>query len=51
MTQLNAFVAHSFTADDQPIVVAFLKYLDQIKQMDIGFTWESAESAEPKDRR
>jgi len=49
MTQLNAFVGHSFTAGDHSVVEAFLKYFNQIKSMEIGFSWESAEPAEPKD--
>jgi hypothetical protein len=49
MTQLNAFVGHSFAAHDRSAVDAFLKYFNQVKNMDIGFAWESAESAEPKD--
>src|SRR5262245_53198996 len=49
MTQLNALLGHSFAADDHSVVQAFLKYFTQLKGMDIGFTWESAEPAEPKD--
>ena len=49
MIQLNAFVGHSFAAEDYVIVEAFLKYFTQIKNMDIGFAWETAEGAEPKD--
>jgi hypothetical protein len=49
MTQLNAFVGHSFTNADRAVIDAFLKFLDQVKDMGIGFTWESAEPAEPKE--
>ncbi len=49
MTQLNAFVGHSFAPEDHEVVEVFLKYLNQVKGMGIGFTWESAELAEPKD--
>ncbi|HEY2920619.1 MAG TPA: hypothetical protein VGL70_08520 [Candidatus Binatia bacterium] len=49
MSQLNAFVAHSFAREDHEIVESILKFLNQVKAMDIGFTWESAEPAEPKD--
>lgn len=46
---LKAFIGHSFTADDEGLVREFLKFFDQIKEMNIGFSWEHAESAEPKD--
>lgn len=49
MSQLNAFVGHSFAADDHAVVEAFLKYFSQLKAMGIGFSCESAEPAEPKD--
>ena len=49
MTQLKAFVGHSFAPDDHSVVDAFIKYFTQLRAMDIGFTWESAEPAEPKD--
>lgn len=48
MSQLKAFVGHSFTSEDEDVVRAFLKIFDQIKGMNIGFTWEHAEAAEPK---
>lgn len=46
--QLKAFVGHSFTADDKEIVQYFLKCFDQIADLNIGFSWEHAEAAEPK---
>jgi len=49
MTQLRAFVGHSFTHDDENVVRAFLKLLDQVKGMNPGFSWEHAEPAEAKD--
>jgi len=48
MSQLNAFVGHSFAQEDHQVVEAFLKFLNQVKNLSIGFTWESAEPAEPK---
>lgn len=48
MSQLKAFVGHSFTSEDDEAVRAFLKFLDQVKDMNIGFSWEHAEPAEPK---
>lgn len=49
MTQLNAFVGHSFASEDREVVQAFIKFLDQVKALNMGFTWESAEPAEPKE--
>ena len=46
---LNAFVGHSFARDDHEVIEPFLKFLNQVKDMGIGFTWESAEPAEPKE--
>lgn len=48
MNQLKAFVGHSFTEDDEAVVRVFLKFFDQVTKMDIGFSWEHAEPAEPK---
>jgi tetratricopeptide (TPR) repeat protein len=48
MSKLKAFVGHSFTTEDEPIVRSFLKFFEQVKDMDIGFTWQHAEPAEPK---
>lgn len=49
MTSLKAFVGHSFTADDEDVVRTFLKYFDQVEELNIGFSWEHAESAESKE--
>jgi hypothetical protein len=49
MTPLKAFVGHSFTADDEVVVRTFLKYFDQVEDLNIGFSWEHAESAESKE--
>jgi tetratricopeptide (TPR) repeat protein len=48
MTQLRAFVGHSFTQDDEPVVGKFLKYFDQLSKSSLGFSWQHAEPAEPK---
>lgn len=48
MSKLKAFIGHSFTIEDEPIVRSFLKFFEQVKGMDIGFTWQHAEPAEPK---
>lgn len=49
MSRLKAFIGHSFTEDDDVVIRAFLKFFDQIKNMKIGFSWDHAEPAEPKE--
>lgn len=48
MKPIQAFVGHSFTGDDEVVVRKFLKYLDQIAELLPNFSWEHAESAEPR---
>ena len=48
MSQIRAFVGHSFEPGDGDVVRIFLKFFDQIKGMVSGFSWEHAEPAEPK---
>src|SRR3990170_7504679 len=48
MSQLKAFVGHSFTPEDVEVVSTFLKYFDQLKGLAPGFSWVHAEPAEPK---
>ena len=48
MSQIRAFVGHSFEPEDGDVVRKFLKFFDQVKGMVSGFSWEDAESAEPK---
>lgn len=47
MNQIKAFVGHSFPSDDDAVIRAFLKFFDQVKALDIGFSWDHAEAAEP----
>lgn len=49
MSELRAFVGHSFTEDDKILNNTFLEYFNQIKEMGIGFTWDHAKAAEPKE--
>jgi hypothetical protein len=49
MSQLRAFVGHSFAPEDHQVIDVFLRFLNQIKGMGIDFTWETAEPAEPKE--
>jgi thioredoxin-like negative regulator of GroEL len=48
MARLAAFVGHSFTKNDEEVVQRFLEFLDRVQELDIGFTWDHAEYAEPK---
>ena len=48
MTEIRAFVGHSFADDDAEVVNKFLKYFDQLSKLDLKFSWEHAEAAEPK---
>jgi tetratricopeptide (TPR) repeat protein len=48
MTEIRAFVAHSFTKEDEAVVGSFLKYFDQLSRSAIAFSWQHAEPAEPK---
>ncbi len=48
MSELKAFIGHSFTEDDKDVVRQFTDFFDHVKDMGIGFSWEHAEPAEPK---
>lgn len=48
MSELKAFIGHSFTDGDKDVVRQFLDFFDHVKDMGIGFLWEHAEPAEPK---
>jgi len=48
MNGIRAFVGHSFLEEDSLIVSRFLSYFDQIAKLHPTFSWEHAESAEPK---
>ena len=47
MTEINAFVGHSFLDKDEILVRKFLNYFDQVKGIVPGFSWENAQEAEP----
>ena len=49
MSKIVAFVGHSFNENDKEVVCKYLDYFNTLKEMDIGFSWEHAEKAEPKD--
>jgi tetratricopeptide (TPR) repeat protein len=48
VTEIRAFVGHSFTQDDTTLVRKFTDYFDKIATLVPGFSWEHAEPAEPK---
>jgi hypothetical protein len=48
LSEIRAFVGHSFTEDDSDAIIKFLKYFDQISKSHPNFSWDHAESAEPK---
>ena len=48
MNPIRAFVGHSFSEDDAVVVGKFTKYLDQLAELHQNFSWEHAESAEPR---
>jgi tetratricopeptide (TPR) repeat protein len=48
MKEIKAFVGHSFGKADEQVVGTFLKYFDSIAKSHPSFSWQNAESAEPK---
>ena len=51
MNEIKAFVGHSFMDGDKVLVAEFLKIFDQIRGLVPHFSWEHAESAEPRELR
>ncbi len=49
MIQIRAFVGHSFSEEDEPVVSRFLEYFNEIQKLDLGFTWDHAKDAETKE--
>ena len=49
MTYIRAFVGHSFTEDDDPVVRTYLDYFTELQKVVPGFTWDHAKAAEAKD--
>jgi len=48
MSELAAFVGHSFAKEDHAVIGKFLTFFDKLRDMPINFSWEHAEEAEPK---
>jgi tetratricopeptide (TPR) repeat protein len=49
MSDIRAFVGHSFVQSDEEIVGKFLRHLDRLAKLHPSFSWVNAESAEPKE--
>lgn len=49
MSTIRAFVGHSFAKQDAEVVEQFLKFFDTIAKLGIGFSWDHAQDAEPKE--
>ena len=47
MESIKAFVAHSFTAEDDGVVAVILKFLDRLVELHPRFSWTHAEHPEP----
>jgi hypothetical protein len=48
MKKIRAFIVHSFAKDDEEVVGAFLKIFEQISDSHPDFSWQNAESFEPR---
>jgi len=48
MSNINAFVGHSFNEADADTIRQFLIILTTIQGLNFGFSWDHAEAAEPK---
>lgn len=48
MSEIRAFVGHSFTPNDTLLVRRFLDFFDTLTKVNPLFSWEHAEAAEPK---
>lgn len=47
MSDVRAFIGHSFTKDDERLIVIFQKYFTTLEKSGLSFSWVSAEPAEP----
>lgn len=46
---IKAFIGHSFAEEDEAVVRPFLEFCDSVKALGIGFSWEHAKPAEPRE--
>jgi len=49
VSEIKAFVGHSFTPNDADVVANFLTFLTQLNGVLTGFNWAHAEEAEPRE--
>jgi hypothetical protein len=47
MTELRAFVGHSFSELDKPLVGIFCEHFDNLAKANLNFSWDHAVEAEP----
>jgi len=48
MEMIKAFIGHSFLDEDKVLVRTFTEFFDSLKSLNIPFSWDHAENAEPK---
>jgi hypothetical protein len=46
---IKAFVGHSFADNNREVVRGFLDFFDKVVKLGLGFSWDHAEPAEPKE--
>lgn len=49
MSEVRAFVGHSFSDDDKEVVTNILGLLDRVRAINHSFSWENAQWAEPRE--
>ncbi len=49
MSEISAFVGHSFADEDKETIAVFLDFFNKVEDMNIGFSWDHAQPAEPKE--
>lgn len=49
MAEINAFVGHSFTEDDEQVVRIFQDFLTTLQNGIMSFSWDHARAAEPQE--
>jgi tetratricopeptide (TPR) repeat protein len=47
MSEVRAFLGHSFTKNDEAVIEVFLKHFTRLQNSPLAFSWVSAEPAEP----
>ena len=47
MNKIAAFVGHSFSENDEGVIMKFTDFFETIKELGIDFSWDHATKAEP----